>query len=54
MQNADEPKDTALEKLLTDKMLPEQEIEKPAAGLLYFALEKVKVKNLQLDYGGNT
>jgi hypothetical protein len=52
MQNADEPKDTALEKLLTDKMLPEKKTEQPDAGLLYFALEKVKVKNLQLDYGG--
>lgn len=52
MQNADEPKDTALEKLLTDKMLPESKTDQPATGLLYFALEKVKVKNLQLDYGG--
>ncbi len=52
MQNADEPKDTALEKLLTDKMLPERKSDQPTSGLLYFALEKVKVKNLQLDYGG--
>jgi hypothetical protein len=52
MQNADEPKDTALEKLLTDKMLPEKKTDRIATGLLYFALEKVKVKNLQLDYGG--
>jgi hypothetical protein len=52
MQNADEPKDTALEKLLTDKMLPEKKTDQIATGLLYFALEKVKVKNLQLDYGG--
>ena len=52
MQNADEPKDTALEKLLTDKMLPEKKTDQATTGLLYFALEKVKVKNLQLDYGG--
>jgi hypothetical protein len=52
MQNADEPKDTALEKLLTDKMLPEKKTDQVTGGLLYFALEKVKVKNLQLDYGG--
>jgi hypothetical protein len=52
MQNADEPKDTALEKLLTDKMLPEKKTDQATGGLLYFALEKVKVKNLQLDYGG--
>ena len=52
MENADEPKDTALEKLLTDKMLPEKKTDQATSGLLYFALEKVKVKNLQLDYGG--
>jgi hypothetical protein len=52
MQNADEPKDIALEKLLTGKMLTEKKTDKTASGLLYFALEKVKVKNLQLDYGG--
>jgi hypothetical protein len=52
MQNADEPNDTALEKLLTDKMLPEKKTDQTTSGLLYFALEKVKVKNLQLDYGG--
>jgi hypothetical protein len=52
MQHADEPKDTALEKLLTDKMLPEKKTDQATTGLLYFALEKVKVKNLQLDYGG--
>jgi hypothetical protein len=52
MQNADEPKDAALEKLLTDKMLPEKKTDQTTSGLLYFALEKVKVKNLQLEYGG--
>jgi hypothetical protein len=52
MQNADEPKDAALEKLLTDKMLPQKKTDQVTSGLLYFALEKVKVKNLQLDYGG--
>lgn len=52
MQNADEPKDAALEKLLTDKMLPEKKTDQATSGLLYFALEKVKVKNLQMDYGG--
>ena len=51
MQNADEPKDAALEKLLTEKMLPGKKTDQTTSGLLYFALEKVKVKNLQLDYG---
>ena len=45
MQNADTPKDTALEKLLTEKMLPEKKTEKVTTGLLYFALEKVNRKN---------
>ncbi len=51
MQNADEPKDAALEKLLNDKQLAEKKTDQPDAGLLYFAFEKVKMKDLQLDYG---
>ena len=51
MQNADDPKDEALEKLLSDKQLPEKTSDKPVSGLLYFAFEKVKMKDLQLDYG---
>jgi hypothetical protein len=54
MQNADEPKDAALEKLLSDKQLPEKTSDKPVSGLLYFAFEKVKLKDMQLDYGGKT
>jgi hypothetical protein len=51
MQNADEPKDTALEKLLVDKQLAEKTSDKPVSGLLYYAFEKVKLKDLELDYG---
>ena len=51
MQNADEPKDAALEKLLIDKQLPDKKSDQPVSGLLYFAFEKVKMKDLQLDYG---
>ncbi len=51
MQNADEPKDEALEKLLADKQLPEKSSDKAVTGLLYFAFEKVKLKDMQLDYG---
>ncbi len=51
MQNADEPKDAALEKLLSDKQLPEKSTDKPISGLLYFAFDKVKMKDMQLDYG---
>jgi hypothetical protein len=54
MQNADDPKDAALEKLLNDKQLAEKSTDKPDSGLLYFAFEKVKLKDLELDYGGKT
>jgi hypothetical protein len=45
-------KDTALEKTLTEKMLPEKKTDQPVSGLLYFIMEKTKMKNLELDYGG--
>ncbi|HUA57206.1 MAG TPA: hypothetical protein VML19_00525 [Verrucomicrobiae bacterium] len=45
-------KDTPLEKSLDEKMLPEGATDKPAEGLLFFALEKVKMKDMQLTYGG--
>lgn len=51
MQNADEPKDAALEKLLNEKQLPEKSTDKPVSGLLYFAYERVNPKDMQLDYG---
>ena len=35
-----------------DKVLPEGATDKPAEGLLFFALEKVKMKDMQLTYGG--
>ncbi len=45
-------KDTPLEKALDEKMLPEGATDKPVEGLLIFALEKVKMKDMQLTYGG--
>jgi hypothetical protein len=54
MQNADEPKDVALEKLLNEKQLPEKTADRPVSGLLYYPFEKIKLKNMQLDYGGKT
>lgn len=54
MQNADEPKDAALEKLLNEKQMPEKTTDKPVSGLLYYPFEKIKLKNIQLDYGGKT
>jgi hypothetical protein len=45
-------KDSPLEKSLDAKMLPEGQTDKPSEGLLVFALEKVKMKDMQLTYGG--
>jgi hypothetical protein len=45
------PKDTPLEKSLAAKMLPEGKTDKPVEGLLFFALEKPKMKDLQLTWG---
>jgi hypothetical protein len=40
-----------LEKVLADKILVEQKIDKPASGLLYYPMEKQKLKDLELRYG---
>ena len=37
---------------LKAKVLPEKETAKPLSGLLYFPLEKQKLKDLELDYSG--
>ncbi len=44
--------DPPLEKLLASKILPESKIVQPVSGLLYFPMEKQKMKDLELDYGG--
>jgi len=41
-----------LQKTLEEKMLPEGKTEKPVGGLLYFPMEKQKMKDLELYYGG--
>ena len=43
--------DTALEKTLEAKVLPEKKTDQPSSGLLYFSMEKQKLKDLELDYG---
>jgi len=48
MENSDQ-KDP-LQDLLTAKMLPQQETDQPVTGLLYFPMEKQKVKDLELTY----
>lgn len=44
-------KESPLEKTLAAKILPEGKTTQPVSGLLYFALEKQKMKDLELDYG---
>lgn len=40
-----------LEKLLTQRILPEGKSTEPVSGLLYFPMEKQKLKDLELVYG---
>ena len=51
VENGDQPPDKALEKMLTDKQLPEKTTDQPVSGLLYFAYDKVKLKDMELYYG---
>jgi hypothetical protein len=45
-------KEDPLKKLLEEKVLPEKKTGDPAAGLLYFPMERQKRKDLELTYGG--
>ncbi len=45
-----EEKENPLVKTLADRMLPEKEISGPVTGLLYFPMEKQRVKDLELTY----
>ena len=47
----DDAKVTQLEKTLDAKILPEKKTDQPVSGLLYFAMEKRKLKDMQLEYG---
>lgn len=44
--------DNPLEKALDEKMLPRKKTEQPLSGLLYFPMEKQKMKDLEILYGG--
>ena len=44
--------DNPLEKTLDQKILPEKKTDQTVTGLLYFPIEKQKIKDLQLEYGG--
>jgi hypothetical protein len=51
VQNGASQKENPLEKTLQDKILVEQKADKPVGGLLYFPMEKQKLKNLEIRYG---
>ncbi|HWC96726.1 MAG TPA: hypothetical protein VG456_08250 [Candidatus Sulfopaludibacter sp.] len=46
-----DPTKAALQKSLDAKILPEKKTEEPVSGLLYFAMEKHKLKDMELTYG---
>ena len=50
MKNADE--ENPLKKVLDDRILPQKKTDQPVAGLLYFPMEKQKMKDLELLFGG--
>ena len=52
MQNG-EDKANPLLQTLKDKELPEFKTNQPYSGLLYFPMEGQKMKDLEVDYGGN-
>jgi len=51
-EEAPKPKDNPLKKALEAKILPEGKTDQPVSGLLYFPMEKQKMKDLELVYGG--
>jgi hypothetical protein len=44
--------DSPLKKILDGKVLPEKKTTTPVSGLLYFPMDKQKLKDLELHYGG--
>jgi hypothetical protein len=50
-QTKGDDKETPLEQKLTEKMLPDKKSDQPVTGLLYFPMEKQKMKDLQIIYG---
>src|ERR1017187_4474797 len=52
VQNGAGDKENPLEQTLKDKVLPEKKTDQPVSGLLYFVMEKQKLKDLELTYGG--
>jgi hypothetical protein len=52
IQNGATVKENPEQKVLDDRILLEGKIKNPLTGLLYFPMEKQKMKELELDYGG--
>lgn len=53
MERGSKSKDAGVMGVLTEKVLPEKETDRPVSGLLFFPMEpKQKVKDLQLTYAG--
>jgi len=50
-QNVPDGQENPLEKLLNEKILPEKKSEQPVSGLLYFAVDKHKLKDMELRWG---
>jgi hypothetical protein len=50
-QDAEKEKENPLKKKLDAKILPEGKTDQPVSGLLYFPMEKQKMKDLELLYG---
>jgi hypothetical protein len=50
-QTASTTPENPLEKTLNDKILVEQKTDKPVSGLLYYPMEKQKLKDLEIRYG---
>jgi hypothetical protein len=50
MKNTDE--ENPLKKVLDERILPQKKTDQPVGGLLYFPLEKQKMKDLELLFGG--
>jgi hypothetical protein len=51
VQNGDADKEDPLKQILKDKELPALKTNQPFSGLLYFVMEKQKMKDLELTYG---
>ena len=51
VQNPAAVKEDPLEKTLKDKILVEKKIKEPVSGLLYFPMDKQKLKDLEIRYG---